>query len=181
MSHELHEDAACMQQLCAGQADALAQLYDRYAPIMLALGRRILNDEREAHDLLHDVFLEVWEHARDYDAGRGSVRTWLLIRMRSRALDRKSSAYWSKRSAATQADRVDDAHLTLAPERLSVRAALEELPADVRHALELSYFGGMTGPEIAAHLDIAEGTVRSRLARGLALLEQLLKPAGPHD
>jgi RNA polymerase sigma-70 factor (ECF subfamily) len=167
-----------MQELCAGQQDALAQLYDRYAPLMLALARRVLGDEREAHDLLHDVFLEVWEHAREYQSERGSVRTWLLIRTRSRALDRKRSARMSKRTDLEHDERSDDSHLSLAPERMSVRAALEALPDETRHSLELSYFAGMTGPEIATHLNIPEGTVRSRLARGLLLLEELLNAKG---
>jgi RNA polymerase sigma-70 factor (ECF subfamily) len=140
---------------------------------MYALSLRILGDEREAQDLLHDVFLEVWERATDYEPGRGKVRTWLLIRTRSRALDRKGSARISRRAPAESDPRLDS-HMATAPERLAVRAALSELPQDVRQVLELSYFAGMTAPEIAARVEAPEGTIRSRLARGLRMLEELL-------
>ncbi len=167
-----------MERLRAGDASALADLYDRHAPLMLALAKRVLGDEREASDLLHDVFLEAWEQAHDYEPERGTVRTWLLIRTRSRALDRKHSARIARRSDPPPGEQASHAHHALTPERLSVRAALEQLPQEARQALELSYFVGMTGAEIARHLDIPEGTVRSRLARGLTLLEELLSATG---
>ena len=63
---------------------------------MLAAARRILRDHSEAEDLLHDVLMEAWEHSGTYDAARGSVRAWLMVRLRSRAFDRLSSARWSK-------------------------------------------------------------------------------------
>ncbi|HEY2216370.1 MAG TPA: sigma factor, partial [Solirubrobacteraceae bacterium] len=69
----------------AGDRAALGLLYDRFAPSMLAVGQRILGSAREAEDLVHDVFLEAWLRARYYDPARGSVRTWLMLRLRSRA------------------------------------------------------------------------------------------------
>src|SRR5262245_39452125 len=71
-----------------GDASALARLYDRYAPPLLSAGERILKNRRDAEDLLHDVFVEVWQQAGDYDPSRGSVKSWLFLRMRSRAIDR---------------------------------------------------------------------------------------------
>jgi RNA polymerase sigma-70 factor (ECF subfamily) len=71
-----------------GDHAALAELYDRHAPQMLAVALRILQDRRDAEDLLHDVFLEAWQKTDSYDAERGTVRTWLLMRVRSRAIDR---------------------------------------------------------------------------------------------
>src|SRR3954465_16018107 len=79
-------DVELISGAAAGDRDCLAALYDRYAPACLAVGRRILGDRREAEDLLHDVFLEAWRRAGDYDQGRGTVRAWLLMRIRSRAL-----------------------------------------------------------------------------------------------
>src|SRR5437879_1266503 len=91
-------DVTLIQGAAAGDRQCLAALYDRYAPALLAIGRRILGDRREAEDLLHDVFLEVWRQAGDYDEARGTVRAWLLMRMRSRALDRRKAAAFSKRA-----------------------------------------------------------------------------------
>src|SRR5205807_7424800 len=82
-------DIQLVRAAARGGSQALAGLYDRYASVLLAVGQRVLGNAREAEDLLHDVFLEVWRRAGDYDRARGSVRAWLLMRMRSRALDRR--------------------------------------------------------------------------------------------
>src|ERR1700760_2526308 len=103
-------DTSLVNGAAAGDRDCLAGLYDRYAPALLAIGRRILGDRREAEDLLHDVFIEVWRQAGDYDESRGSVRAWLLMRMRSRALDRRKSAAISKRADLPAPDSVVDGH-----------------------------------------------------------------------
>src|SRR5688572_19383456 len=81
-------DEALFAGAAGGDADALAKLYDRYASALLAAGERMLGSRRDAEDLLHDVFVEVWQQAGDYDAVRGSVKSWLFLRMRSRAIDR---------------------------------------------------------------------------------------------
>src|SRR5437588_10220882 len=141
-------DVTLISGAAAGDRDCLAALYDRYAPALLAIGRRILGDRREAEDLLHDVFIEVWRQAGDYDESRGTVRAWLLMRMRSRALDRRKSAAISKRADLPAPDSVVDGHSdvhggedpALGPDRQAVRRALEQLPAEQRQVLELGYF-----------------------------------------
>src|SRR5262245_31670591 len=85
-------DAALVTAIANGDRGALAQLYDRYAGLLVAIGQRLLGDARESEDLLHDVFLEVWRQAAAYDVTRGTVRTWLVMRLRSRAFDRRKAA-----------------------------------------------------------------------------------------
>jgi RNA polymerase sigma-70 factor (ECF subfamily) len=173
------EDVLLVRSAAKGDSQALAGLYDRYGSVLLAVGQRILGNPREAEDLLHDVFLEVWRRAADYDRGRGSVRAWLLMRMRSRALDRKRAQSRSKVLL------VDDGKLperessssedpSLAPDRRRVRNAVAALPEDQRMVLELGYFEGLTSTEIAAEVDIPVGTVKSRVARGLSQLRTAL-------
>jgi len=71
-------DAALMARAKRGDVGAFAAVYDRHAPGVLSLLSRVLRDASEAHDLLHDVFLEAWLSASDYDERRASVRVWLL-------------------------------------------------------------------------------------------------------
>src|SRR5262249_38214405 len=137
-------DAALIAAVAQGDRAALARLYGRYAGSLLAIAQRILCDRREAEDLLHDLFLEVWRQAGHYDAARGSVRSWLLMRMRSRALDRRKSAAWARAAPFEQRDserpiegREDPA---LAPDRQEMRRALAALPEEQRQVLELGYF-----------------------------------------
>lgn len=173
-------DESLISGAAAGDRDCLAALYDRYAPALLAIGRRILGDRREAEDLLHDVFIEVWRQAGDYDESRGSVRAWLLMRMRSRALDRRKSAALSKRADLPAPDAVIDAaepaeDPALGPDRQAVRRALAALPAEQRQVLELGYFEGLSSSEIAERVRAPIGTVKSRVAAALSKLRQAVE------
>jgi RNA polymerase sigma-70 factor (ECF subfamily) len=179
-SRAAEDDRSLVEQIRRGDRASLGALYDRHAPALLATGIRMLGVEREAQDLLHDVFLEAWEHAREYDAARGSVRTWLLVRLRSRALDRLGRAERTRsRSLEGLAGNAAEAELESpeVPEALdgiAVRQALSRIDDDVRDVLELTYFRGLTAREIGARLGVPVGTVKSRLARGLGVLERLL-------
>jgi len=167
--------------VAAGDRRGLAALYDRYAPILMGVGTRMLGSRREAEDLLHDLFLEVWRQARHYDAARGSVRTWLLLRLRSRALDRRKAAAWSRVVSVEDrpgvAERAPEAGAEdplLGPDRTRVHEALAALPGEQRAVLELGYFDGLSSAEIAARLSIPIGTVKSRVAAALAKLRARL-------
>src|SRR5690348_4003420 len=85
-SDDSDADEQLVRKVAEGDRAALGELYDRFAPSMLAVARRILGSEPE--DLVQDVFLEAWHRARHFDPARGSVRTWLMLRVRSRSLDR---------------------------------------------------------------------------------------------
>lgn len=176
----MDEDHACLLALARGDQKALAQLYDRYGGLLMAVGVRILADRREVEDLLHDVFMEVWRQAKTYNPARGSVRAWLALRMRSRALDRVRAAGRSKVVLSDAPEAPDwPAEGSDPAERVdgrTVRAALAELPDEQRAVLELGYFGGLSSSEIAAELGIPIGTVKSRVARGLAQLRVGLTP-----
>ena len=168
-------DAQLVRGVADGDRESLARLYDRYAGSLLAIGQRILRDRREAEDLLHDVFLEVWRQAADYDPERGSVRGWLLLRMRCRALDRLKAAGFQRvvsledrRSSEEPAAGGEDP--AGAPDRARVRRALAELPASLRVVLELGYFEGLSSTEIATRIAAPVGTVKSRVAAALAKL-----------
>jgi RNA polymerase sigma-70 factor (ECF subfamily) len=174
------DDAELVGAMARGDADALAALYDRHSALLYAAALRVLRSEGDAEDLLHDVFLEVWAEAGRFDPSRGSVRTWLLVKMRGRALDRLRR----DRRRTRLAEQVDDVERTLvrvalsaeasAERRLTLREALIEVPEDVRVVVESLVVLGLTARELAETLGLPEGTVRSRLARGLSVLERVL-------
>jgi RNA polymerase sigma-70 factor, ECF subfamily len=176
------DDVALVTAMASGDRRALATLYDRHASYLLALALRILKSRGEAEDLLHDVFLEVWRSARDYDPSRGRVRTWLVIRMRSRALDVVKSARISRRSGDDQVlERVvADVDVTSSPDQGRVRTALTALSPEQRTVLELAYFDGLSCSEIAERLDVPIGTVKSRVAAALTKLRHTLGAVGPN-
>ena len=172
-----------MRAVAGGDRAGLACLYDRHGPTLLAIGHRMLGSRREAEDLLHDVFLEVWRQSGDYDRARGSVRTWMTMRMRSRALDRLKSAAWSRVGSLDAMTASDLPHAagedpTLSADRGRVRRALGALPAEQRAVLELAYFGGLSSNEMAERLGVPIGTGKSRVAAGLSKLRADLDPPG---
>lgn len=170
-------DAALMARAARGDVQAFSQIYDRHAARALALAKRLLGDDAEAEDVLHDAFIEAWRAADAYDAQRSSVRTWLLIRVRSRALDRRARRVREAgaRAASEHAQTLAPAKVTPSTERsLALRQAFALLKPDVREVLELTYFEGLTAAEVAQRSCIPVGTVKSRLARGLQSMHQYL-------
>ena len=167
-----------VRAIADGDRGALAELYDRYSPALMAVGCRVLGDPRESEDLLHDVFLEVWRQAADYDEQRGSVRAWLLMRMRSRALDRRKAAGFA-RVVSIEERKIDEPSAAgedpaLGPDRERLKRALAELPVEQRQVLELGYFEGLSSSEIAERIAAPIGTVKSRVAAALGKLRATL-------
>ena len=174
MGDEDAEDAALVTAMAAGDRTALASLYERHASLLLGLALKIVRERREAEDLLHDVFLEAWRQARHFDPKRGRVRTWLAIRMRSRALDLQKSARVSRNAGDAGLEVVADETEVTSPDHARVRTALAALGDDQRRVVELAYFEGLSCSEIAARIAIPIGTVKSRLAAGLGKLRDCI-------
>ena len=174
------DDVGLLSALVRGERDALGRLYDRHAGVLLALAVRILGDRAQAEDLLHDVVLEAWHRARDFDPARGTVRAWLVTRMRSRALDRRASAIRQSRLvelASHDAGAQAAEAMAARPDRDRVRQQLLGLPPELGEVVEMAYFDGLTFSDIAAQLAIPIGTVKSRMARALGVLRERLAGA----
>lgn len=174
-------DVELVRAMARGDRDGLGGLYDRYAALLCGVGIRLLGDRREAEDLVHDVYLEAWHKASSYDSTRGTVRSWLLLRMRSRCLDRRKSA------GERRVDRVGDVESfdrhdgelddggTYGGDRERVRQVLDRLPPEQREVLELCYVAGLSGSEASSRLGVPLGTVKSRVAAALGKLRTELR------
>ncbi len=146
---------------------ALGELYDRYAAHLLGIGVRMLVDRARAEDVLHDVFVEVWLRAGDFRAARGAVRAWLIVRMRSRCLDRRKTV-WGNRTDfdvdALKKHAAPEQDVLTSLQRSRVREAMALLSGEQRTVIELLYFGGLTTAVISERLGVPESTVKSRLS-----------------
>jgi RNA polymerase sigma-70 factor (ECF subfamily) len=176
-------DAELVLAMARGQTDALAKLYDLHAPVMLALAQRILGSKNDAEDLVHDVFLEAWRRAADYDPERGTVRAWLVLRTRSRAIDTLKSAKVSRTVSVGDSGWLErllggSEDVSASADRDLVRRTLRDLPEDQRMVLLLGYFEGLSSSEIAERLATPIGTVKSRVAKALLRLREALGPKG---
>jgi RNA polymerase sigma-70 factor, ECF subfamily len=161
-------------------ADALSELYQRYGGLLLGLGMRILRNSAEAEDVVHDVFLEAWKNAAGYDPARASVRTWLTVRMRSRALDVVKSARVKRNAGATPLVLAIDPKISMKDTHAetTLHRGLDALSQEQRSALELAYFDGLSCAEIAERETIPMGTVKSRTAKALLKLREMFEDKG---
>lgn len=178
----ISSDADLVSAVTRGDRRALARLYDLHASLLLTLGLRILGDRTAAEDVLHDVFLEAWHRAADFDPARGSVRAWLVTRMRSRALDRRATGARQARLAEEAgrqpvADEPQRSGELAAPlDGPKLRLQMSAMPGELYLVLELAYFEGLSSSEIAERLHIPTGTVKSRMARAMSALRSRLGP-----
>jgi RNA polymerase sigma-70 factor (ECF subfamily) len=169
-------DAALVERLTRGDRDALAALYQRHGATLLALAYRLLRDRQESEDLIHDVFLEAWQHCAEYSQARSSVRGWLLLRTRSRALDRLR-ARARRRDASTGTENIESgqAHeYSMPSDEHRLPGALAQMPVTQKDVLVLSYFEGLSTLEISSRLGIPTGTVKSRTHAAIATLRHVL-------
>jgi RNA polymerase sigma-70 factor (ECF subfamily) len=176
------EDSALLAAVASGDRDALARLYDQHSGVVFGLARRMLG-VAAAEDLVQDIFLEAWHHAGEYSPDRGSVRAWLVVRARSRALDRLGKRARDARLAEEMGmlPRQEGSGTMGVVDALDARRArslASRLAPEMVDVLDLAYFEGLSCSEIAARLDLPIGTVKSRLARSL---DQLRTAIGRAD
>jgi RNA polymerase sigma-70 factor (ECF subfamily) len=174
-------DALLAARLTAGDDRALADAFDQLAPSVYGGALRVLGNGSAAQDVVQDVFVELWRHPDRFDPAAGSLRTYLMVLARHRAVDvmrseLRRAARQEKHYRLTPADPPAAASdQVMAAETASVvRAAVQLLPDGQRQVVELAYFKGMTCREVANAMGIPEGTAKSRLRLAMAKLETLL-------
>lgn len=164
-----------------GDQSAFAELYDALSPLVYGVVLKVVRDPSQAEEVAQEVFVELWRLAARFDGTKGSAKTWAATLAHRRAIDRVRS----EQASRVRQDR--DANQTIRNERdvvaaevessfdqVRVRRALLQLSELQREAVELAYFGGHTYREVAVLLDVAEGTVKSRIRDGMIRLRDEL-------
>ena len=175
-------DALLVQMLLARNEEALRTVIDTHGRLVFGVATRILGEASIAEEVAQDTFVALWRRPGAFDPSRGSLQSFLAGVARNKAVDRvrrEESLRRTKESLAAEieatvnpsADRDVAADVD---ERDAVVAALGKLSPLQREAIVLAYFGGRTYREVAAELDIPEGTAKTRLRDGLIRLRQLL-------
>ena len=179
-------DEALMEAISQGSAAALSTLYDRYASILKALTIRVVHDEAEADDLLQEVFMQVWQQAKNYSSAKGKPLGWIVTLTRRRAIDRlrKRQAYCrAKDRFEVTTDRQPESwvhnrienDIHLEDMRAFLKIKIENLPPFQRQAIEMAFFKGMSQREIAVATDTPLGTIKTRLELGLRKLSESIR------
>lgn len=184
-SKRAQEDALLLRRMAAGEREALAALYDRFSRPLFSTARHILRDDAEAQDVVHDVFISLWENAASFDHRRGGAFAWAVTLTRNRSIDRLRVR--SNRARLLGASVPDDLGLgedssplsggesaDLGERAKAVRTALAALSPEQRAALEMAFFSGLTQKEISEKLSEPIGTVKARIRRGLLKLRDVL-------
>jgi len=170
----------------SGDAEALSELYDRYNGVVKALILRIIHDETGADDLLQEVFMEIWNQAKNFSAQKGKPLGWMVTLTRRRAIDalRKRQAY-ARAEGRLQAEReqqplawvqnVTENAILARDTRVLMGKVINSLPEAQQRVIELAFFQGMSQREIASNTNIPLGTVKTRLELGLKKIYDGLK------
>lgn len=173
-----------LKRVGQGDRKSFEDLYDRFSGVLFSTVLQILNDHREAEDVLQEVFVQIWDKARLYDAARGKPLTWAMTLTRNKAIDRLRSAQRryrlqdqvEKETKITNQVALKDSseEVEILEKSRLIRAAVMELSKEQREAIELAFFSGLTQNEIAQELHQPLGTVKARIRRGMLRLKEMI-------
>ena len=160
--------------------------YEELRPLAVAAAQRVLRDQAAAEDVAQDVFIALWRNPKAYDPKRGSLRSYVSLMARSRALDRWRTRQAREaavdRSAAEQRVSHTDVESAAEPVLRRDRSrrilhALDSLPGEQREAVLLAFGRGLTAQEIASAIGVPLGTAKSRVRLGLQKARSELQAA----
>lgn len=172
-------DGLLVARLGAGDDEAIAEAFDRYAAAVYAAARRVLVDRSAAQDVVQDVFVTLWQRPDRYDEARGPLRSYLTVLAQRRALDvLRSELRRTARERRHELGPPEQVTPAQAADAIAVadvvREAVITLPPEQRQVVELAYFRGLTYRQVAVAIGIPEGTAKSRLRLALGRLESIL-------
>ncbi len=175
-------DASLVVLVARHRHDALAEVFRRHGGSVQRLAQRILGDALGGEEVVQDVFINLWSSPERFDPGRGSLRSFLLMRAHTRSVDLLRSDHARREREAKDARQSAPPAESFDVERQvwdfaiadRVQVALRSLSDGERRAIDLAYFGGYTYRDVAQMLGEPEGTVKSRIRSGLKALRREL-------
>jgi RNA polymerase sigma-70 factor (ECF subfamily) len=176
---ETDDLGALFSRVAAGDKSALKSVHEQMAGRVFGVALAILRDRAAAADVLQETFLKLWQRAGQFDPSRGSPAGWLLTIARYAALD---AARARGREVASDDPGLGDTPVD--PEALDLilqsednarlRACLDKLGAAYRRGIVLAFVHGLSHIEVAEHLVLPLGTVKSNIRRGLLSLRECM-------
>jgi RNA polymerase sigma-70 factor, ECF subfamily len=166
----------------AAEAALMKALYDEHAAVLWRYALRLTGDASHAEDVVQETLLRAWQHPEVVGDTERSARAWLFTVARNMIIDDRRSARYRNvvgsldEEGAPEQATPDEVNAAL--DRLLIADAMTQLSAEHRAVIERSYYRGWTTAQIAGDLDIAEGTVKSRLHYAVRALRLTLQELG---
>lgn len=174
---EKRSDEELMQAYVGGDDEALRELFERYAPMLMNLTRRHLYSEEDAREVVQQTFFQLHQARHDFRLD-ARLRPWVftiamnLVRQHYRKKSRRRESEFDEYLAPTAAEQ--ETPIESQERSAWVRAALERLPRNQREVIELHWFQERPFAEVASILGASEGAVRVRAHRAYNKLKVLL-------
>ena len=157
-------------------------LYDEHAAALWRYALRLTGDQARAEDVVQETLLRAWRHPEVTEDSDRSARAWLFTVARNLIIDERRSARFRNETGAADveavADRAGPEEVDSALDKILLSTALSQLSEDHRAVIARAYYQGWSIAQVAADLQIAEGTVKSRLHYAVRALRLNLQEMG---
>jgi RNA polymerase sigma-70 factor (ECF subfamily) len=179
---EASTDQDLQDALLGRQEEALSEAYRRFGQKVYRTAFGVLRRSELAEDVTQEVFVRLWQRPERFDVTRGTLSGFLQLDAHGRSIDlvRSERARADREIREQQLSASSNSRDSLEEQvmkRISserIREALETLDADERLPIALAFFQGHSYRRVAEALGLPEGTVKSRIRRGLSRLQELL-------
>lgn len=176
----LSTSISLVEQIRAGDRQALERLYDAYAGMVYGVVLKMIRNEELAQEIVQDVFLRVWKNIDKYDEAKARISTWIINIARNRTIDEIRSKNFKNQQENQSLDvSVNEGELggstEMKVDAIGLKSVINKLRPEQKLLLELVYFGGYTHEEAAKELNIPLGTVKTRIRSSILELRKILK------
>jgi len=181
MNFREYSDSELIYHLRAGEKKAFDYIYNEYSGLIYSIAFKILQNNADAEEITQDIFTSLC-FEDNYKSDRGSLKTFLALLTRCRALDRlrkgsRSSALLEqnqKNIYETNSQQSPLETLEIKQQQELLQNALTQLPSEQKEILILNYFEGLSRSQIAKKLNLPVGTVKSRVRLAFVQLKRIL-------
>ena len=174
-------DRSILQRISSGDKAAVKECLDTYGSLIWSLARRFLRNEADAEDAVQDIFIAIWSSANQYDSSIASEVTFISTIARRRLIDRIRKSGRRPPTESLDNDDYSQAHVAVASqleqsvEIDQVAEVLGSMRPENREILSMSLYEGYSHSEIASHMELPLGTVKTKVRRGLLQIRNQLR------
>ena len=184
MSNKIdHKELCQWLNAVASQRDkqAFTHLFHFFAPKIQRIAKSKVNTDAQANDVVQETLGNVWRKAHLFDGDKGAVTTWvytimrnvtfdMLRKVKSNREDNLSDDIWP----LAEAENIQEIDFTDHLANKKLRSVIEDLPENQQQVIKAYYFMEMSQDQLAVHLNLPLGTIKSRLRLALGKLKAQL-------